>query len=780
MIYSIQMKTAMRHILPCTEITEKDREKVGSKSFGIHRLQAAALPVPKSFALTTSAYVSYLEHNNFWSLLAELDRTQLGLDQLTNTADKVRTKIGSGKFPKQVAKEVQAAVEEIAHRGKSPTRFAIRSSCTYEDLDRTSFAGLYETFLNVPGQALLPKIIDCYASLFSPQVLTYLRTNNISVKDLKMGVLIQELIDADAAGTIFTADPNSGFAENTEIEAVQGFGEGLVSGQITPDSWSVFKRSGKIIGRSLGGAPNMYVAKDGEGLKVTDKTIDNQGSFCMKESEIEFLAACASRLEKLEGYPLDIEWVKSRNGNLFFLQVRPLACVSNNLLVKYEIKKGRDCEPLLRGKPITGEVVTGQVKIVLDRSEELAQDEILVVEHLEPDWLPFIKNARGVIVESGGYTSHMSIILREHAIPTVFASEGACSKLTEGQRVTLVCSGNEGTVWNGDIEIRKRVIDITKINKPRHKVHVVTSTLAYLDQYLKLPLEGIGLVRSEFVIWQQIGIHPLALIDYDLNKPLPQEIRDEIQQKIRGFRSAKEWYIEKLTEGLCAFASKCPEKVVNVRLPDFTTDDYLNLLGSQIYKSPPESNPMLGWRGTSRLIDPSNSSALQLDCEALRRAVDDLGFDNIQILVPFCRTPEDGASIRQILKEKGPRNTSIGMMVEIPSNVMLAQDFAKIFDFFLVGPMDLTQLTYGTDRTSARLSQYCNEVKAVKEMVKCLLAKLAGFEKDIYIGGWPLFQFLEEYEPVRGKNRIHLVELPDRLFELFENVNQIEQKLRNS
>jgi pyruvate,water dikinase len=773
------MNFSLKYIIPCAEISEENRGEVGSKSFGIHRLTLAGLPVPKSLVLTTNAYVEYLEHNHFFPLLTELDKIEFNCHDLADTAEKVSAKIRSGKFPESITKDLQTEVQKIDSINNTSTRLAVRSSCTYEDLDGTSFAGLYKTFLNVPASELLPKILECYASLFSPRALTYLKTNNISVKDLRMGVLIQELIDADAAGTIFTAEPDSGFAENIQIEAVHGFGEGLVSGHITPDSWTVSKRNGKVIGRSFGGDNNMYIVNGNEGLNVVSKSIEQQNSLCMEEFDIELLAGCAKRLEILEGYPLDIEWVKSKNGKIFFLQVRPLTCVAhNNFLIRYEIIDSQKQKPLLRGKPITEQVVTGRVR-VLKRPEEVTQEEILVVENLDPNWLPFIKNAKGIVVESGGYTSHMSIILREHNIPSIFGAQDACSKLQEAQQVTLACLGNEAIVWDGEPNVKKTVVDVTKIQKPEHHIYAVTSTIANLDQFLKLPLDGIGLVRLEFIIWQLIGVHPLALVDYDLRKPQPLEIQQAIQQKIRGFKSAREWYMEKLTEGICIFASRCPEKVVNVRLPDFTSDDYLQLLGSEKIKSVDESNPMLGWRGTSRLIEESNRCAFELDCEALRRAVEDLGFNNVQVMVPFCRTPEDGATIRRIVQEKGPRNARVGMMVEIPSNVMLAQDFAKIFDFFLVGPMDLTQLTYGADRTSAKLSKYCNEVKAVKEMVKCLFTNLAGFEKDVYIGTWPLFQFLEEYEYLRGKNRIHLAELPDRLLEAFDKVNQLEQKMKS-
>jgi pyruvate,water dikinase len=305
----------------------------------------------------------------------------------------------------------------------------------------------------------------------------------------------------------------------------------------------------------------------------------------------------------------------------------------------------------------------------------------------------------------------------------------------------------------------------------------VTSTLTNLDQYLRLPLAGIGLVRLEFLVHNDIGIHPLALIDYDNGAPQPPALKSAIEQRTRGFSSKREYYIQKLTEGICAIACRCPGKNINVRAPDFVVGDYLTLLGGRDYENEAEANPMMGWRGTSRLIDERYVAAFEMDCEAFRRVVDDYGFRNVNILVPFCRTPADAVAIRTILKRNGPTEALVGMMVEIPSNVMLAKQFAAIFDFFLVGPMDLTQLTYGADRTAWRLSRYCNETEAVKEMVKHFFYNIRDCDKDVFIGGWPLFQYLAEYNHVKGNNRIHVVELPDRLLELFENVSRLEESL---
>jgi pyruvate,water dikinase len=769
------------YVLPCGEITNGDRNLVGAKSFGVRRLIESDMPVPQGISLTTEAFSKFIEDRGFKRLiprLKEIDRNNL--EQLAAAADHIQKIFSSTELPAQIRNEVVEALEALGKRSQtSRPRFAVRSSCNYEDLEGMSFAGLYRSFINVVRASIFQSIIGCYASLYLLRSLIYIREHNVDLEEIQMGVLIQESVAAESAGTIFTADVNSGFDGVHQVEGVWGLGEGVVAGKNTPNAWTVFKRSRKIIGRSLGHAEHMYVGADADGVECVKTPDDKKYAYSLTDEDVYTLTQYASRMEEEEKRPLDIEWVKSKSGELFLLQMRPLGVRKGEVFTRYTLSEGRDDQPILRGMPITEKAVSGRVRVASGKLPDLSQEDILVVKYLDVDWLPFLKNVGGVIVEGGGFTSHISIILREHAIPSIFGAEGACDKLTEGELITLVCSSNLGAVWLGELSLTKECIDVSAIKKTRHKICVVTSTLANLDQYLRLPVDGIGLVRLEFLVYQNIGIHPLALIDYDAGKLQHETLRAAIEDRTRGYASKREFYIDKLTEGICAFASRCPDKIVNVRVPDFITGDYLTLLGGQEYEHYTEANPMMGWRGTSRLIDEEYVAAFELDCEAFRRVIDEHGFSNVNVLVPFCRTPKDGELIRTILKGKGPADATVGMMVEVPSNVMLARQFAEIFDFFLVGPMDLTQLTYGADRSSFKMSKYCNETEAVKEMVKYFFYSIRDYSKDVFIGGWPLFRHLQEYKEVQGNNRIHMVELPDRLLELFDNVHELEKRLED-
>jgi|GEM_PF-4358292 len=767
-----------RYVITCQEIEEGDQDLVGMKSFGVAALLRRGIPVPKGFTLTTEAFCSFIRHNAIQKAIGGLnavDGTDVG--QIERCANDIQRRIRKGQFPNDVADHIWGALADLAGKAVKDWRWAVRSSCNHEDLTGASFAGLYSSFINVSHDSLLRNIIDCYASLYSSRVLSYAAAQGISADKLQMGVLIQELIDAQAAGTLFTADVTSGFAGVHQIEGVWGFGEGVVSGRTIPNAWTVFKRSGKAIRRTLGQVDSIALASGQVGLNVVETPADKRDAFCLRDDDVRTLARYASDLEEWEGHPLDLEWVKSMDGRLVLLQMRPLALPRRHL-VRYTIDgANQDQRPLVRGIPITDKAVWGTVRLASGSLPTLTKDDILVAKYVDLNWLPYLKTVRGIVVESGGYTSHSSIILREHAIPSLFGAEGACELLADGDVVTLVCSGDQGSVWASALPLREERIDGAAVNATRHKVCVVTSTLSNIDQVLTLPLDGIGLVRLEFVVYGDIGIHPMALIDYDSGSLPPGELRRTIAARTRGYASARDYYVSKLSEGICGFASRCPDKIVNVRVPDFIGADYLTLLGSEAYEPVADTNPMLGLRGTSRLIDDRYRSVFAMDCEAFRRVIDDHGFNNVRILVPFCRTPEDGATIKRMLIEHGVAGISIGMMVEVPSNVMLARRFAEIFDFFLIGPMDLTQLTYGADRSSSSGTKYCNETEAVKEMVKHFLSEIQDQSRDVFIGGWPLFQYLAEYERVKGTNRLHLVELPDRLLDLFANLHALEKRL---
>lgn len=767
-------------VLQSDRIEDGHAALVGRKAHGLRLYHRAGLPVPRGFAVTTDVFRAFVQHNALGQRIAALS----GRPASEEASAEIQAAFAAGRFPESGEAAILAEAARLAESvdGRAEGRaltFAVRSSGDHEDLEGMSFAGMYRSLLNVPREALLDSIKACYASLFAPRSLAYLAGAGVRAEDVAMGVLVQETIDAEASGTLFTADAVSGFSGNGTVEGVWGYGEGVVSGAITPTSWTVHKRTGRVIGRSIGDTGRAYGACAG-GIALAETPAEKRDRFCLEESEVEWLFARATELTGSDGAPLDapldIEWVKSRAGKLYFLQARPLAVRERRAFVRYEVVAAPGAERLVRGTPITDKVVRGTARRAQNGEVPKGEDVILVAENLEPDWLPHLGGVRGIVVEGGGVTSHMSIILRERKIPALFGAKGAWERIPEGAAVTLVCAG-EGAVWTGELSVKETAFDPAAVPKPKTRVCVVSSNIADIDTCLKLPLDGIGLMRLEFVIHEKIGVHPLALLDYDRGALGDDPaLRAAIEERTRGYPVKREYYIQKLTEGICAFASRVVGRVINVRLPDFISDDYLALLGGARYAGRPDANPMMGFRGTSKLIDEENREAFIMDCEAFKRAFERHGFKDIRVLVPFCRTPDDGRRLRELFREHGPKDVRVGMMVEIPSNVMLGAKFSQIFDFFLVGPMDLTQFTYAADRTSPKNHAYASETEAVKEMVKCFLRNIEGRGTEVYIGGWPLFQYAAEYWPLLTNNKLHLVELPDRLVELFENVYELERR----
>jgi pyruvate,water dikinase len=743
-------------------------EGAGAKAAGLERISRVGLRVPRWFALGLGAFDAFVREGALELLIEMVDRGTLSPGELVEAVQRQ-------VLPADLRQQIERGLPTLSGR-----RYAVRSSCLHEDLAHASFAGVYESFINVPPEGIEQAVIRCYVSLYSPRSIAYARRQNLPLAELRMGVIIQEVVDASVSGTMFSCDPRSGFRGVTLVEAVRGFGEGLVSGRITPDRWTVLNAKGTIIGRALGGDPQSVQADPAGGLVLSTREPGTAARACLTDDEVSALVAGAAALEAQLGCPVDVEWSRSTNGVLHFLQSRPAIVDASTDLVSHRVVDGQGGEPVLRGTPISSKAVTGRARLC-ETPQPLAPGDILVVRRLDPEWLPYITAAAGVIVEGGGHTSHMAILLREHSVPTAYGATGAMTVLAAGEELTLVCSADEASVWRGHLTLERVTTDPSSVRRPTTKVHVVTSTTANLDQHFRLPLNGIGLVRIEYLIATAVNVHPLAIAAFDDGSLDDAQSREAIAARCEQFPSASAWFVDALAGAIAALACRCPVGgIVNVRLPDVISEDGEKLVGEDaVCQALREDNPMLGWRGTSRLIDPSTRRALKLVCAALRRVVEDYGFTNVNLLVPFCRTPKEGKAIRDLLREHGPRGARVGMMVEIPSNVMLARAFAEIFDFFLVGPMDLTQLTYGADRRSPKVGHYCGEVEAVKEMVKALLRALSGCRHDIFIGGWPLFQFLEEYRPLLGENRLHLVELPDQLVELFANLNALEERMRN-
>jgi pyruvate,water dikinase len=723
--------------------------------------------------LTTEAFARFLVTAGLDGLRADLDAAALAdSGQGPDVARALRTAIVGAPLPDATRRELAATVTLLG-----PGPLAVRSSAPLEDRATSTSAGIYESYINVAPDRLDEHVRRCYASLFSERSLAYARAHDVRPSALEMAVLIQPAVAATAAGVAFTGEPETGCDTNVLVESVFGLGQGIVSGEIVPDAFVLNKRTRAIIRKTLGQKTVRYVFADGGGTGSVPNEPALRARLSLTDDDVRRLFEIVQAIEARLGRPVDVEWARA-DDRFVILQVRPLALErAERAVVEYRLEAAAHERPLVTGQPITDRIVVGRVRHALDPSIVAAPGDVIVARHIDVDWTPRLRRAAAVVTEGGGYTSHIAIILREMGIPALFGAEHAFETLPAGATVTVACNQRPGSVWAGAQPFETRRIELRGIYRPTTKVHLVTSTLAGLDHALRMPVNGIGLVRLEFLIASAIGIHPRGILDSMAGRPLPPSVSAAIRERVGHHGSAEEFYVETLCEAVCAFASRCPDRLVNVRFADLLSDDYLSLAGGETYETEREANPMLGWRGTTRLIDPDYVDAFRLDCAAFRRAVDDKGFDNITLMLPFCRTPEDLAVAVDLVRAHGPRRVRLGMMVEVPSNIALANEFADLVDYFLIGPMDLTQLTYGADRKSKKLSRYSDATAATKEMVKFFLQKIEGRGKRVFIGGWPLFQYLAEYLPLLSNNELWLVELPDRLVELFENLRHLESKV---
>jgi len=754
-----------------------DAEIIGGKAVGLDYLIRNGFPSLETGVITTDAFARFLREAGVDSLIANWICAADTASERALLRD-IRARITAQALPSWLSMEVSEVVEAL---GDSPAdRYCLRSSATVEDSRQTSFAGVFESYINLPKDDLATKLKDCYASVFSDHAIDYARRAGISQKNIRMAVVIQPVVPPRSSGIAFTSEPETGCAMNVVIQSAFGFGEAIVSGELLPDTFVVNKHTSSIIKRSVASKPFQYVpanCKEG-GVERRANSLVVASEASLTNDEVRELFRLVQDIEAGYGNPADIEWVLTASGHFIIVQVRPLTFAAlDQSFVRYELLANLDGAPAVTGQPITDRIVVGEVRHAHSKEISANRGDVIVARHIDVDWTPSLRDATAVITEGGGYTSHIAIILREMGVPSLFGAEGAFDALPDKATVTVACNARPGAVWRGSLDFSTETFDLANVYRPRTRVHLVSSSLSGIDKLLQLPLNGIGLVRLEFLISDAIGIHPMAIADYARGRQLPDHVASEIFAKSAAHGAADEFYITTLAETICAFASRCPEKVVNVRFADLLTDDYLSLIGGDVYETQREANPMLGWRGTTRLVDEDYRAAFILDCRAFKRAIDELGFSNINLLLPFCRMPEDVRAAIEIIREFGPSKARIGMMVEVPSNVALAKEFADLADFFLVGPMDMTQLTYEADRKAKKLSRYNNQTVATKEMVKMFLQRISGCGKEVFIGGWPLFQYLSEYRAVQTNNVLHLVELPDRLLELFENLRGLEARV---
>lgn len=735
-----------------------DVERVGGKnaSLGemISNLAGAGVSVPNGFATTAHAYREFLAHENLADrinqALAVLDVDDV--NALAKTGAEIRSWIINTPFQPALDQAIEAAFAMMIADNPS-MKVAVRSSATAEDLPDASFAGQQETFLNISGiENVKHAIKEVFASLFNDRAISYRVHQGFAHELVALSAGIQRMVRSEtgAAGVMFTMDTESGFRDVVFVTAAYGLGETVVQGAVNPDEFYVHKPTLEadrpaILRRTRGSKLIKMVyadsSKPGRSVETVDVDPTERREFCVTDAEVEALARQALTIEKHYGRPMDIEWARDGDdGQLYIVQARPETVQSQQdgrQMERFVLKEKSDV--LAQGRAIGQKIGRGTVRLVKDisRMDEVQPGDVLVTDMTDPDWEPVMKRASAIVTNRGGRTCHAAIIARELGIPAVVGCGDATELLGAGIDVTVSCAeGDTGHIYAGILDFDHRVTSVDAMPALPFKIMMNVGNPDRAFDFQRLPHAGIGLARLEFIINRMIGVHPRALMDYDT---LPADLKEEIAERIGGYASPTDFYVEKLVEGIATLgASFAPERVI-VRLSDFKSNEYRNLIGGPLYE-PEEENPMLGFRGASRYISESFRPCFEFECRALKKVRDEMGLTNVAIMVPFVRTLEEAAAVIELLKqnglERGQNGLEVIMMCELPSNAVLADEFLEYFDGFSIGSNDLTQLTLGLDRDSGIIAEAFDERNpAVKFLLSRAIAACNKAGKYIGICG---------------------------------------------
>ncbi|MGZ4899611.1 MAG: phosphoenolpyruvate synthase [Candidatus Angelobacter sp.] len=732
--------------LKFSEIRMSDVARVGGKNASLGELFAALKPkgvgVLDGFAVTTDAYWRLLEEQGLREKLEQIFSRldPENLEQLATAGHAARSIILETPLPDGLRLAVLSAYKELVQRlGREP-ELAVRSSASAEDLPEASFAGAAETFLNVRGEeALLRAVHQCFASLFTDRAISYRARQGYGQLKVALSAGVMPMVRSDLAssGVIFTLDTESGFRDVVTITGTYGLGEFIVQGVVTPDEWLVFKttlRQGSepIIGRRLGTKEVRLVYAKGTRSTQSEATpADERTCFCLSDAEVLQLARWACLIEDhysqlaRQPRPMDIEWAKDGiTGELFILQARPetvhSAKSTKSSAEVYQLQV-KPPAPLISGQAVGERIGTGRVRVITDvsRLQEVQPGEVLVAENTDPDWEPVMRRVAAIVTDQGGRTAHAAIVSREFGIPCIVGAGNATRVLKGGKDVTVCCSeGSEGHVYDGRLAFEIRQIEAGAVPKTHTKVMLIVGDPSQAFHLSTIPNEGVGLARIEFIVTNHIGVHPMALAQFPNLKDL--KAINEIRNRI-GHEDPREYFIGRLSEGVARIAAAFYPKPVIVRTSDFKTNEYAGLLGGAEFE-PKEENPMIGFRGASRYYDPRYSPGFALECAALARVRGKMGLTNLKVMIPFCRTVDEGRKVVEIMARNGLRQGQNGLeiyaMCEIPANVVAADEFLKVFDGFSIGSNDLTQLTLGLDRDSGTVAHLFDENNlAVRRMI---------------------------------------------------------------
>jgi pyruvate,water dikinase len=739
------MSASTPHVLWFEKLGRGDVAKVGGKnaSLGemVANLSSKGVRVPPGFATTADAYWRYLEANGLTQKIADaLAKLAAGKATLAETGGAIRRMFVQGEWPKETAEAIRASYAELCKRvGKKEVDVAVRSSATAEDLPDASFAGQQETYLNIRGdKALLDACRRCYASLFTDRAISYRHVKGFDRMKVALSIGVQHMVRSDlgGSGVMFSLDTESGFDKVVLINAAWGLGENVVQGAVDPDEYIVFKplladsKLTPIVEKRCGEKAKkmIYTSDAAQPTRNVPTSKAERAAFVLADSDILQLARWAVVIEQHYDRPMDMEWAKDgESGELFIVQARPETVQSQHTASAfrtYRIKsKGKK---LVSGLSIGDAVVAGKVCII-DSPKEIDRfidGAVLVTQTTDPDWVPIMKRAAAIVTDHGGRTSHAAIVSRELGLPAVVGTENATQVLHDEQEVTVSCAeGDEGFIYEGKADFESSESDFTKTPKTRTQVMLNLANPAAAFRWWRIPADGVGLARMEFVISNHIKVHPMALVRYDDLKDA--DAKAQIAALTANYSDKEEYFVDRLARGLGRIASAFHPKPVIVRMSDFKTNEYTGLIGGAEFE-PKEENPMLGFRGASRYYSPRYKEGFALECRAIHRLREQMGFANVVVMIPFCRSTTEADRVLEVMAEnrlkRGKNGLQVYVMCEIPSNVILAKEFAERFDGFSIGSNDLTQLTLGVDRDSSELAGLFDEQdEAVKWMIHSVI-----------------------------------------------------------
>ena len=738
------------------DVSISDIEKVGGKNASLGEmiggLSSKGVQVPNGFATTAKAFNSFLDHSN---LKNKINKSLKSLDvsnikQLKETGKTIRKWVEDAPFPNSLLDEIVASYEALTDKLGLEATFAVRSSATAEDLPEASFAGQQETFLNVSGiDNILLSIKKVFASLYNDRAISYRVHQGFEHEAVSLSAGVQQMVRSDigSSGVMFTIDTESGFEDTVFITSAYGLGETVVQGAVNPDEFYVYKPTLKsgfpaILSRNLGSKAIKMIYADNESKElVKTVSVDKEQRllFSLNDEQIQQLAEYAMIIESHYGRPMDIEWaLDGVDGKLYIVQARPET-------VKSQLSNGQQVESfqlketssiLVEGRAIGQKIGTGNVRVIkdLDEMDQVQKGDILVTDMTDPDWEPVMKLASAIITNRGGRTCHAAIIARELGVPAIVGTGNATEKLKDNQPITASCAeGDTGKVYQGILNFEHSFTAIDSLPEVPVKIMMNVGNPSRAFDFSNTPNSGVGLARLEFIINNTIGIHPKALLEFN---QLPKDIQIEIERKTSCYSSPIDFYIEKLTEGIATIAASFAPSPVIIRMSDFKSNEYANLFAGDRYE-PLEENPMIGFRGASRYISKEFRVCFELECQAIKKVRNEMGLQNVEIMIPFVRTVDEASKVIELLKEngleRGKDNLRIIMMCELPSNAILADDFLQYFDGFSIGSNDLTQLTLGLDRDSGLIAKNFDERNdAVKKMIT--MAIEACHRQGKYIG----------------------------------------------